>query len=269
MISIESLSFPYFYKVAFISPHPDDVELCCGILIKHLISSGVKVYYFCVTDGAPSPEVLSITKRLSVLDNYDQLTYKTIRRQETIKALNILGVNLARIEFFDWPDLECYKHIPGIIQSFYNIMKDADGIFCCPFEGGHPDHDITRFALAVASNQINYSGHIFEYASYNNRGYQIFQKDSLCSFTINVNSQEQKIKQQITQIFVSQKKEMEQFRTDVERFRQTGVGLTFNDYTAYEITPYYEQYAYSSSIVLGKIKEYLDSMGNHGITKNE
>ena len=265
MKSTKNLPFLNLQRIAFISPHPDDVELCCSIIIKHLISSGIKVYYFCVTDGAPSPKILSTIKCLP--NNYNQLAYKTCRRKETITALNILGVNLAQIKFLDWPDLECYKHIPGIVRSFYNIIKNADGIFCCPFEGGHPDHDITRFALAVASDRINYSGHIFEYASYNNRGYQIFQKDSPCSFTININSQEQKIKQQITQVFVSQKKEMEQFRTDVELFRQTGVGLTFNDYADYEITPYYEQFAYSSSTVLGKIKEYLDSMGNHGTIK--
>lgn len=267
MKSIKSFSLLRLSRIAFISPHPDDVELCCGILIKHLICSGIKVYYSGITNGAPSPEVLSIIKSLPGLpDNYNRLEYKTIRRKESIKALRVLGVDLAQVEFLNWPDLECYKHISGIIREFHKIMKIADGIFCCPFEGGHPDHDITRFALAVASRQIDYSGHIFEYASYNNRGYQIFQRDFPCCFTFNIKPQERKIKQQIAKIFVSQKEEMKQFRTDVERFRQANVGLNFNEYTSYETIPHYEQFAYPSSIVLKKIKEYLNSIDNHDTT---
>lgn len=254
-------------KVAFISSHPDDVELCCGILMRRLISSGVKVYYFCVTDGAPSSEILSISKIKNLPNDYNQSTYKTIRRKETIKALSIIGVNSANTKFLDWPDLECYKHISGIVQDFNNILHNIDGIFCCPFEGGHPDHDITRFAIAAFLTQINYSGHIFEYASYNNRGYQVFQKNPPRSLTIRVKPWERKIKQKIAEVFVSQKEEVKLFKTNMECFRQSNIESTLNKYTIYKTTPYYEQFAYSNVLVLKRIKSYLRSTGNFNIPK--
>lgn len=255
MILAKSFIFPKLVRVAFISPHPDDVELCCGILIRRLIHCGIKVRYFCVTDGAPSPEILSAIGRLP--ENYERLTYKALRRQETIKALNILGVDLVQIKFLDYPDLECHKHIPSIVQDFSSILKNVDAVFCCPFEGGHPDHDICRFALAIAVDNMNYSGHIFEYASYNNRGYQIFQSAIPRSFTIIAETEEQKIKQQVAQIFVSQEEEAKQFKTNMECFRPAGTNLILDEYTAYSVAPYYEQFALSGLVVLRNIKEYL------------
>lgn len=255
MKSAKGVPFPNPQRVAFISPHPDDVELCCGILIRRLIHSNIKVSYFCVTDGAPSPKILSAIGRLP--ENYERLTYKSRRRQETIKALSILGVDLAQTKFLDYPDLECHRYIPSIVQNFSSILKKVDAVFCCPFEGGHPDHDICRFTLAIAVGNMNYSGRIFEYASYNNRGYQIFQSALPHCFTIIAETEEQKIKQQVAQTFVSQEEEAKQFKTNMECFRPADTNLTPDDYTVYSVTPYYEQFAFSGLLVLRKIREYL------------
>jgi len=257
MKSIESAPLRGLQSVAFISPHPDDVELCCGILIRRLICSNVKVFHYCVTEGAPSSEILLNIGRLP--ENYDRLTYKSIRRQETIDALNILGVNFTQINFLNYPDLECHRNISSLVSDFRNILRNVDSVLCCPFEGGHPDHDICRFALAVALDSIKNSVRIFEYASYNNLGYQIFQNDLPDSFAIKANSEEREIKRQVAKIFVSQGEEIKQFKTNMEYFRSVETASVLNDYTSYSLLPYYEQFAFSGSVVLEEIKKYLNS----------
>ena len=252
-----SLLFRDFKQVAFISPHPDDVELCCGMLITRLIDSNVKVIYFGITDGAPSTKTLLQINHLP--KDYRRYTYKKTRRQETINALSLLGITTDQIRFFDFPDLECYKSIPALIFNFSKILKTVDSIFCCPFEGGHPDHDICRFALAIAIKKMNYSGKIFEYASYNSIGYQVFESNLPKSFSIVANAKERKIKKQVSQIFVSQKEEAKLFRNDIEFFRQMSTTFVVDKFFSYPIKPYYEQWAYSMSIVLKEIQNYLKS----------
>src|SRR5579871_2590034 len=156
--------------VAFISPHPDDVELCCGILIKRLLERGVVVRYVCVTDGAPTAEILITTPR-PARPNYDREAYKNVRRAETNVALEVLGVSPSEVTFLDYPDLDAAGYIPNLVAEFRKLLPTVDAVFCCPFEGGHPDHDVCRFALAVASASTKYEGAVFEYASYNNLGY--------------------------------------------------------------------------------------------------
>ncbi|MGA9351019.1 MAG: PIG-L family deacetylase [Anaerolineae bacterium] len=258
---VEHIPFQELRRVAFISPHPDDVELCCGILIRRFIHSNIEVHYFCVTDGAPSQEILSAIRRMPIgwlPDHYDRITYKSTRREETIKALDILGVDLHHIKFLDYPDLGTLNHIQSIVQDFSTILKSVDAVFCCPFEGGHPDHDICRFALAVAVNLLSYSGSVFEYASYSSRGYQVFLSAFPTPFTIIADTDEELIQQRVAQVFISQKEEARLFKTNMECFRGGNIIFTSDDYLAYDGAPHYEQFAFPGSYVLKKIQEYLE-----------
>jgi len=255
MEPVEPDPFQELARVAFVSPHPDDAELCCGILIRRLIRSGIEVNYVCVTDGAPvEQDHLNLT---SLPPNYDREAYKSTRHRETTRALDLLGVEPGCIEFLDYPDLGTLNHIHSIVENFGAILKDVDGVFCCPFEGGHPDHDVCRFALAESARLSAYSGKMFEYASYNVRGYQVFLKDSPADLTIIAEPEEEQFQKRIAEIFVSQKEMATQFKTNIECFRQVNAMLRADQFLAYEEAPDYEEFAFPGSHVLDKIREYL------------
>ncbi|MDD4076690.1 MAG: PIG-L family deacetylase [Bacilli bacterium] len=130
----------------FVGPHPDDIEIGCGGIVKKLIDSGTEVHYLIVTDGGAgsnNPE-MSIEK------------LKSIRYQESLDAGAYLGV--ASVEILDFPD--------GGIYDFHAMTKAIatkivavlpDGIFTpdplLPTET-HPDHlncaKATTAALMVA-----------------------------------------------------------------------------------------------------------------------
>jgi LmbE family N-acetylglucosaminyl deacetylase len=252
---VETDPFQDLRRVAFISPHPDDVELCCGILIKRLIRCGLEVSYLCVTDGAPvEQDHVNLT---SLPPNYDREAYKFTRRQETTTALEMLGVEPEYIEFLDYPDLGTLNHINSIVENFGAVLKDVDGVFCCPFEGSHPDHDICRFALAVSAPLNAYSGRMFEYASYNARGYEVFLKNSPADFAIIAEPDEEQFQKRVAEVFVSQKEMATQFKTTIEYFRRVNTIFKADQFLAYEEAADYEQFAFPGSYVLDKIREYL------------
>jgi LmbE family N-acetylglucosaminyl deacetylase len=242
-------------RAVFISPHPDDVELCCGILITRFIQRGVSVGYVCVTDGAPTVNTLSATPR-PARQGYDRNSYQCTRRTETQAALGLLGVLRSEIAFLDYPDLETVNHISELVADFATILSGADAVFCCPFEGGHPDHDICRFALAMATAAIQFPGLVFEYASYNNVGYQVFVEPIPPSFTLFATSEERHIKIKVANVFVSQGDEPHLFAVDHEVLRAADAVLEPVHFRHYRNTPFYERFAYGATIVLAAIRGY-------------
>jgi hypothetical protein len=190
---------------------------------------------------------------------YDQQAYLVIRKQESLRALKLLGIKSAQIKFWNYPDLECYRKIDSLISDFNKVLKIVDAIFCCPFEGGHPDHDICRFSLDMSMSLMNYSGKLFEYASYNINGFQVFHGEYPKPITIRADKKEKEIKKQIAEMFLSQKEVVKKFNTDIECFRKMKTTFSAEKYTNYPIRPYYEHWAYSKSIVLKTIQKYLSS----------
>jgi LmbE family N-acetylglucosaminyl deacetylase len=252
---VEHVSFDGLRHVVFISPHPDDVELCCGILIRRLVHASVDVYYLCVTGGAPAEDIAADIGSLP--SDYDQAAYKLIRRQESLKALDILGVAPSRVRFLDYPDLETHNHVQSIVEDFGAVLKNVDAVFCCPFEGGHSDHDVCRFALGVAVSQTAYTGNVFEYASYNSRGYQVFLRSASPPLILSAEPDEERVQRRVAQAFVSQKEMASQFKTHTECFRRGESVFNADDYLTYSEVPEYEQFAFPASRVLNKFREYL------------
>ena len=133
-------------KVLFVGPHPDDIEIACGGIVKKLIDNGTEVHFLIVTDGGSGSNDPNLT-----IENL-----KSIRYQESLDAGNYLGV--ASVDVLDFPD--------GGIYDFHNMVKEIaakilailpDGI-CCPDPllptETHPDHlncaKATGAALTVA-----------------------------------------------------------------------------------------------------------------------
>ncbi|MFL6336984.1 MAG: PIG-L deacetylase family protein [Pyrinomonadaceae bacterium] len=264
MTPVQHVSFDDLRQVVFISPHPDDVELCCGILVRRLVRAGVGVHYLCVTDGAPAQGIA--VDLGSLPGDYNQRAYKLTRRRESLTALDILGVAPSDVRFLDYPDLGTLNHIDSIVEDFGAALQNVDAVFCCPFEGGHPDHDLCRFALGVAADRIAYAGGVFEYASYNSHGYQVFLRDAPPPFTLSAEPDEERIQRRVAQAFLSQREMASHFNTHAECFRRGGSVFNAADYLTYSEAPEYEQFAFPASRLLDKIREYL-SVGSEQWTR--
>ncbi|MDH5447390.1 MAG: bacillithiol biosynthesis deacetylase BshB1 [Candidatus Bathyarchaeota archaeon] len=109
-----------------ISPHPDDVELCCGGLIAKMGSKGYRIGIVDLTKGELGTEGTA-----------------DIRMQEATKAADLLGVQIR--ENMDFGDCRVSsgfdeaKKLAGVIRQYIPSLLIA------PYgDDHHPDHAASR-----------------------------------------------------------------------------------------------------------------------------
>ena len=122
--------------------HPDDEIVGAGSRLP-LLREARFVY---VSDGAPREGGDAARHGLSV-DGYRQA-----RRRELESALALCGIAPDRAIHLDVPDQETSLHLADIARRLAALIVQLDvhAILTQPYEGGHPDHDATAFAVHAA-----------------------------------------------------------------------------------------------------------------------
>ena len=119
----------------------------------------------------------------------------------------------------------------------------------CPFEGGHPDHDVLRFCLAASGLRKHRAGALFEYASYNRSGWQVFVEPQPSDIDVVMTDEEQMFKTQIGEVFASQQEDVLRFSKVLERFRSSrSHPEDLRGYLRPHHNPYYETFAYPQAV---------------------
>lgn len=149
-----ALRQPVGQRVALVVAHPDDETIAAGASL-HLLRDLLLVH---VTDGAP--------RRLgdvAAAGFSNPGAYAAARRGELKAALQVAGVTPVLAEL-GVVDQDASLDMPGIARNLARLF-DAHGIEAVlthAYEGGHPDHDATAFAVHAAA------GHrpVLEFAGY-------------------------------------------------------------------------------------------------------
>lgn len=134
-------------KVAVVIAHPDDETVGCGGLIGRL--DGVSVVL--VTDGAPR----NLTDARA-LGFETAEAYSAKRLAETKEALKISGVAADRLITLGIPDQEAAHDLASLARRLAAIIeeRDIELVITHAYEGGHPDHDATAFAVHQAARLL-------------------------------------------------------------------------------------------------------------------
>jgi len=119
--NIPPINLPDIQRVMIIAPHPDDESLGSAGLIQAVLKQGGEVRIVVVTNGdaLPTGPVLSNGKLLPSSENYIQFGRE--RQQETLKALEILGVSEDMVYFLGYPD--------SSLQYFWNYSWTDTNLF--------------------------------------------------------------------------------------------------------------------------------------------
>jgi len=149
-----ALRRPVGVRVALVVAHPDDETIAAGASL-HLLPGLLLVH---VTDGAPR----TLTD-VAVAGFDTPADYAAARRRELMAALDAAGVAPELVEL-GVVDQEASFHMPILARALSRLF-DAHGIEAVithAYEGGHPDHDATAFAVHAAT------GHrpVLEFAGY-------------------------------------------------------------------------------------------------------
>ncbi|MHC4876609.1 MAG: PIG-L deacetylase family protein [Planctomycetota bacterium] len=140
----------------FVAPHDDDLCIGAGLLIQAAVQAGVDVQCVVVTDGC-----------LGYCLADDRVDIVEIRRQETIRSFELLGVRADQVTFLGFPDGGLTRFIgrrtaadgepavagyTGLQNAFTHSLRDLrpTRVFVATQSDLHPDHKMTNSELMIS-----------------------------------------------------------------------------------------------------------------------
>ena len=137
--------------VGIVIAHPDDETISCGAQLARW--SGATLVL--MTDGAPVN-----LKDAHALGFATAAEYAAVRRRELGHALVIAGVAPDALLTLDIPDQQVAHRLVEATHRLIEIVevRDLGVLFTHAYEGGHPDHDATSFAVHAAARLLEAKG---------------------------------------------------------------------------------------------------------------
>jgi LmbE family N-acetylglucosaminyl deacetylase len=131
-------------RVAIVVAHPDDETIGIGGQLARL--GGVTIVH--VTDGAPRNDAAAEAHGFSTPG-----AYAAARRAELRAAMAVAGVPGESLISLDIPDQEASLRLVEIARRLAQLFRERGSglVLTHAFEGGHPDHDATAFAVHAAA----------------------------------------------------------------------------------------------------------------------
>lgn len=210
-------------RVLFVVAHPDDEVIGAGGSLLPRFKHCQVVH---LTDGAPANMVFAHRANCNTREDYAQA-----RREEAVRALSLAGISESQIIDFDVTDQHLSYELVTVVRRICELLHDIEPevVITQPYEGGHPDHDATAFAVHLARRILYYerttAPEIFEMTSYH-RGrdsvvYSNFlPRDGNVAVTVSLTPDQRSLKQKMFECFQTQREILSGFPIEVERFRK-------------------------------------------------
>lgn len=201
--------------------HPDDEVIGAG---AHL-GCWKRVRFVHITDGAPRKPADALRAGYGRREEYARA-----RRQELLSALALAGFGPAHTECLGIVDQEASVALVWLANRLRDLFRELQPelILTHPYEGGHPDHDATAFAVDAARQLLEREKatvpSIIEMSSYHNRAGQLVSGEFLtfpacdavkCLLTV----PQRLFKRRLFECFPSQREVLRYFPLECETFR--------------------------------------------------
>jgi LmbE family N-acetylglucosaminyl deacetylase len=198
--------------------HPDDEVIGLGAQLPRLQNA----LFVQVTNGGP------LNGRDAREHGFRSVAdYVAARQREWQLALSTAGLDNVRKFELACPDQEAAYRLASLSRSIRDILRETrpEVVVTHPYEGGHPDHDATAFAVHAACALLGQSAPpLIEAASYHGSTSGIetgcfLPAEGVQAVTIQLTPEQRELKQRLMSCFATQRQVLDQFRTDVECFR--------------------------------------------------
>lgn len=206
--------------LAVVVAHPDDEVIGAGAHLPSL--ANVTVVH--VTDGAPRS---MHDARAAGYDTRND--YARARSREAGASLALAGITPERVLALGVADQEASLRLAEVARRLTRFLGDRaiHVVLTHAYEGGHPDHDATAFAVHHAARLIADVGGT-EPAVLEMAGYHVgpqglvthrFLPGGDPGLTVELDAAEQALKRRMLACHVSQSRTLAQFGVEVERYR--------------------------------------------------
>ncbi len=209
-------------RTLMIVAHPDDETIGAGARLPVLRENLLLVY---VTDGAPHNMRDARANGFST-----RAQYAAHRRSELRQALAVVGIEMDQVMELGIADQQASQNLTSLVLdvAFLMLSYQPQIILTHAYEGGHPDHDATAFAVHIARHMLAaeemHTGEILEMTSYYNGGNGIAVED-FCSgsgtpsWKIDLDETARERKKRMAGCFVTQRDTLQYFPFAQEQFR--------------------------------------------------
>jgi N-acetylglucosamine malate deacetylase 2 len=204
--------------------HPDDETAGAGSRLPRL--KDARFVY--ITDGAPRDG------QDAQRHGYTPAEYADARRRELEAALALCRIGAAQVLGLGCPDQQASLQLGQLAARLAEVLaqRQPEAVLTLPYEGGHPDHDATAFAVHAAAALMRARGEaapcIVEFALYQlgpeGRPVCAFLPDTDANAvmaTVHLTAQEQQHKRALLACFVTQQETLRNLPIEVERFRRS------------------------------------------------
>ncbi|MCW2237339.1 PIG-L deacetylase family protein [Azospirillum canadense] len=218
--SRQQLPFDHSQRALVVVAHPDDETIGAGAQLGRI--NRIRILH--TTDGAPrtgpDAEAAGCTTAAA---------YAALRRTELERALALAGVAPDRLDGLGFADQGASYHLAALTRLVMHRIEDErpDVVLTHAYEGGHPDHDATAFAVHAACTLLDgVAPRIVEMAGYHGAGGEggtVFQdflpRPGIPACTVWLDPEDRVLKRRMLDAHASQARTLAPFRDDVERFR--------------------------------------------------
>jgi hypothetical protein len=141
--------------ILIIAPHPDDETIGCGAVIAQSVAEGRKVHVIIVTDGRASAKSVRISS--------DDLA--RIRREETLQAIEKLGLSKDNLFFLSYPDGQVANYIDAISKEIAShLARFSPALVFTPHSfDEHEDHRALSAIVKRLQDEGAFSFLLFQY----------------------------------------------------------------------------------------------------------
>jgi LmbE family N-acetylglucosaminyl deacetylase len=133
-----------------VGAHPDDETVGAGSRLPRL----AQARFVCVTDGAPRDGLDAGRHGLT------PGAYAETRRRELLAVLARCGIAPQQVDWLECPDQQASLRLAVLAQAVAALFTrhGTETVLTHPYDGGHPDHDATAFAVHAAAALLEKRG---------------------------------------------------------------------------------------------------------------
>jgi LmbE family N-acetylglucosaminyl deacetylase len=205
--------------VCVVLAHPDDETIGLGAQLPRLTD----LVLVLVTDGAPRSG--DDAKRAG-FDTPEE--YARTRSRELRQVLRTVGLAEERLVRFDVPDQEAALRMVEIAKGLARLFRQRrpEIVVTHAYEGGHPDHDATAFAVRMACRMVSEAEcpglvevPLYRLGPEGREPQQFTPLPRHPELALALDAEQRALKQRLFGAHASQREVLSWFSTDIERFR--------------------------------------------------